>query len=139
MILSMVERMTKGSVRPGAAIRKVFQITDAGARTRPVTSSDRARHQATMTRASAATKAGSRPPVNKAEIDTFVTEPIVISTRLGGIVSDIAEEVASSEASSPGCCPRRRISGNSTGATAAMSAALEPEIPDTRYIAPSNT
>jgi hypothetical protein len=64
---------------------------------------------------------------------------MVISTRLGGIVSDIALEVASSDANSPGCAPRWRISGNSTGATAAMSAAFEPEMPDTRYIAPSKT
>ena len=35
--------------------------------------------------------------------------------------------------------PRRFISGNSTGATAAMSAAFEPEMPETRYIAPSST
>jgi hypothetical protein len=63
----------------------------------------------------------------------------VISTRLGGIVSDIALEVASSEASSPGWEPRRRISGKRIGATAAISAAFEPEIPETRYIAPSST
>jgi len=69
----------------------------------------------------------------------LVTEPIVISTRLGGIVSDIALEVASSDASSPGCAPRRRISGKRIGATAAMSAAFDPEIPETRYIAPSST
>ena len=69
----------------------------------------------------------------------LVTEPIVISTRLGGIVSDIALDVASSEASSPGCAPRRRISGNRIGATAAMSAAFDPDMPETRYIAPSST
>ena len=67
------------------------------------------------------------------------TEPIVISTRLGGIVSDIALEVASSEDSSPGCMPRRCISGNRIGATAAMSAAFDPDMPETRYIAPSST
>ena len=87
----------------------------------------------------AATSAGSRPPVNRPAIDTPVTEPMVISTRLGGMVSDIAPEAASSATSSPGLEPRRRISGNSTGAIAAMSAAFEPEMPDTRYIAPSRT
>ncbi len=102
-------------------------------------SSFRERNQATATRAKAATTAGRSPPVNSAAIETLATEPMVISTRPGGIVSDIADEDASSEASSPGWFPRRRISGNSTGATAAMSAALEPEMPETRYIAPSST
>ena len=36
---------------------------------------------------SPARSAGSRPPVNSAAIDTPVTEPMVISTRLGGMVS----------------------------------------------------
>ena len=35
--------------------------------------------------------------------------------------------------------PRFSISGNSTGATAAMSAAFEPEMPETRYIAAIST
>ena len=55
------------------------------------------------------------------------------------LVSDIAPDDERSATSSPGLAPRRFISGNSTGATAAMSAALEPEMPDTRYIAPSST
>src|SRR5580658_5303465 len=133
------KRMTNGNVSPGNAIRNVRTMTPPGARVRPPVSSERDRHHATTTRAIAATKAGNNPPVNSAEIDTFVTDPMVIKTRLGGIVSDIALDVASSEASSPGCCPLLRISGNSTGATAAMSAAFEPEMPDTRYLAPSNT
>ena len=53
--------------------------------------------------------------------------------------SDIAPDDESSATRSPGLAPRRFISGNSTGATAAMSAALEPEMPETRYIAPSST
>ena len=130
--------MTNG-VRPRTAITKVRAISITGARVPAPVSSLRARNQATTTRPSAATNAGSRPPVNSATIDILVTEPIVISTRLGGIVSDIALDVASSEASSPGWAPRRRISWNRIGATAAISAALDPEIPDTRYIAPSNT
>jgi hypothetical protein len=83
-----------------------------------------------MTGVTAATAAGRFPPVNGAEIETFVTDPIAIGTRLGGIVSDMALEVASKAASSPGCEPRRCISGNSTGATAAISAAFDPEMPD---------
>ncbi len=77
--------------------------------------------------------------MNSPAIETPVTEPMVISTRLGGIVSDIAPDDDSRATSSPGRAPRRFISGNSTGATAAMSAAFEPEMPDTRYIAPSST
>src|SRR5262245_1347408 len=95
-------RMTNGSVRPGTAIRNVRSINDAGARAVPDVSSVRDRHQATTTRPRAATNAGNSPPVKSAEIETFVTDPIVISTRLGGIVSDIALDVASSDASSPG-------------------------------------
>ncbi len=119
---------------------KVRSISAAGARSPAPVSARRERNQATTTSASAATAAGSRPPVNSAAIEmSGTTEPIVISTRLGGIVSDIALDVASSEDSSPGCVPRRCISGNRIGATAAMSAAFDPEMPDTRYIAPSST
>ena len=82
---------------------------------------------------------GSRPPVNSAEIDTPVTEPMVISTRLGGTVSVCAPVADSSATRSPGLAPRLIISGNRAGATAAMSAAFEPEMPDTRYIAPTST
>ena len=82
---------------------------------------------------------GSNPPVNKAEIETPVTEPMVISTRDGGTVSVCAPVAASSATNSPGSAPRLIISGNSAGATAAMSAAFEPDMPDTRYIAPTRT
>ena len=67
-----------------------------------------------------------------------VTEPNVISTRLGGIVSAIAADEDSSATISPSA-RAARISGNSAGATAAMSAALEPEMPETSIIAASNT
>ena len=77
--------------------------------------------------------------MNSAAIETPVTEPIVISTRLGGMVSVCAPVAASRATRSPGLAPRAFISGNSTGATAAMSAALEPEMPETRYIAPTST
>ena len=82
---------------------------------------------------------GSNPPVNRAEIDTPVTEPMVISTIEGGMVSVCAPVAAKSATRSPGLAPRSFISGNSTGATAAMSAAFEPEMPETRYMAPTST
>ena len=85
------------------------------------------------------TAAGSKPPVNSAAIETPVTEPMVISTRLGGTVSVCAPVAASSATSSPSRAPRLFISGNSAGAMAAMSAAFEPEMPETRYIAPIST
>ena len=83
--------------------------------------------------------AGSMPPVNNAAMETPVTDPTVIKTRLGGMVSVCAPVVASKATRSPSLAPRWRISGNSTGATAAISATLEPEMPDTRYMAPIST
>ena len=77
--------------------------------------------------------------MNSAAIDTPVTEPMVIRTRLGGIVSVVRPVAERSATRSPGLAPRAFISGNSTGATAAMSAALAPEMPDTRYMAPTST
>ncbi len=79
------------------------------------------------------------PAVNKAAMDTPVTEAMAISTMDGGIVSLIAPDAASRDSSSPSSMPRLRISGNSTGAMAAMSAVLEPEMPDTSSMAPSST
>ena len=77
--------------------------------------------------------------MNRAAIDTPVTEPMVISTMLGGMVSVWAPVADRSATRSPGLAPRCFISGNSTGATAAMSAAFEPEMPETRYMAPTST
>src|SRR6266851_2040743 len=94
---------------------------------------------ATATSASASTAAGSSPPLKRAAMEMLVTEPMVSSTMLGGMVSDMAPEAASSATSSPGAAPRFFLSGNSTGATAAMSAAVDPEMPETRYIVPSST
>ena len=82
---------------------------------------------------------GRSPPVNSAAIETPVTDPMVMRTRLGGMVSVCAPVADSSATRSPGRAPRAFISGNSTGATAAMSAAFEPEIPETRYIAATST
>ena len=78
------------------------------------------------------------PPVKRAAIDTPVTEPMVISTRLGGMVSVCApvrkqrDQVAGLGAALLHLREQHR-------ATAAMSAAFEPEMPETRYIAPIST
>ncbi len=77
--------------------------------------------------------------MNRAAIETPVTDPIVISTRLGGTVSVCAPVADSSATRSPSLAPRCFISGNSAGAIAAMSAAFDPEMPETRYIAPTST
>ncbi|MNT99254.1 hypothetical protein D3C72_2420600 [compost metagenome] len=79
------------------------------------------------------------PPVNSAAMETPVTEPMVMSTMDGGIVSVCAPVAESSATRSPGFAPRFCISGKSTGAMAAMSAIFEPEMPETRYIAPIST
>ena len=92
-----------------------------------------------MPSTSASTIAGRIPAVKSAAIEMPVTDAIAISTIDGGMVSLIAPEAASSDTSSPSFMPRLRISGNRTGATAAMSAVLEPEMPDTSSIAPSST
>src|ERR1700712_6111096 len=105
----------------------------------PLTFSRRERHHVTPPNASDITSAGISPPANNAEIETPAVAPTVINTRLGGIVSDIAPDADKSAATSPGLAPRRFISGNKDGAMAAMSAAFDPEIPDTRSIAPNNT
>ena len=55
------------------------------------------------------------------------------------MVSVCAPVADRSATRSPGLAPRCFISGNSTGATAAMSAAFEPEMPETRYMAPTST
>ena len=77
--------------------------------------------------------------MNSAEIDTPVTEPMVIKTRLGGMVSDCAPVAANSATRSPGLAPRAFISGNNTGATPAMWAELDLEMPETGCIAPTST
>ena len=77
--------------------------------------------------------------MKSAAIETPVTDPMVISTRLGGMVSVCAPVADNSATRSPGLAPRLIISGNSTGATAAMSAAFAPEMPETRYIAATST
>ncbi|KAG1220795.1 hypothetical protein G6F68_021101 [Rhizopus microsporus] len=72
-------------------------------------------------------------------MDTPGTDPIVIRTMDGGMVSVCAPVADSSATRSPGLAPRFCISGNSTGALAAMSAIFEPEMPGPRYMAPINT
>src|SRR3981189_138338 len=64
---------------------------------------------------------------------------MAIRTRLGRTVSVWAPVAASRATRSPGLVPRAFISGNSTGATAAMSAAFKPDTPDTRCSAPTST
>jgi hypothetical protein len=62
-----------------------------------------------------------------------------MSTIDGGTVSAIAAPVDSSAIISESLLPRLRISGNSAGATVAISATFEPEMPETRNSEPSST
>ena len=132
-------RMTNGRASAGSAITKLQPISRRPARGGSGRVSLRERHHTTAQSASPSTAPGSRPPVNSAAIDMPVTEPSVIRMRLGGMVSVCAPVAASSAARSPRSAPRFSISGNSAGAIAAMSAAFEPEMPETRYIAATST
>ncbi len=132
-------RMTNGKAMAGSAMTKARAISRAGAFVTCDKSSPRLRRQTTTQRTAPTTRPGSSPPVKRAAMDTPVTDPTVISTRLGGIVSVCAPVADNSATNSPGFEPRACISGNSAGAIAAMSAALEPEIPDTKYMAPIKT
>ena len=133
-------RITKGSASAGSAIGTRGRSC-AGSRALHMAAGPRGGCATTPARRASrpSTTPGSSPPVNRAAIETPVTEPMVMSTRLGGMVSVCAPVAESSATSSPGFAPRFCISGNSTGATAAMSAAFEPEMPETRYMAPTST
>src|SRR5450830_38948 len=124
-------RMSSGSANAGKAINKVLAITPSDARGTPGGGSRRARNQHTSAMAAVAITAGMRPPMNNAVIETPQTAPMVMSTRLGGIVSVMAPDEDNKATSSSGLAPRFFISGNSAGAIAAMSAAFEPGMPDT--------
>ncbi len=84
----------------------------------------------------ASTTLGSRPPVNSAAIETPVTEPMVISTRLGGMVSVWAPVAARRATRSPG--GRRAVSSRGTARVQPRPCrrALVPEMPETRYTWP---
>ena len=133
------KRIRNGRISAGIATRKARPIAACWRGQLAARRSAACARQAMPARPSANTSAGSSPPVNSPAMLTPVTEPMVISTSEGGIVSLIAPEAASSETSSPSSAPRRFISGNSTGATAAISAALDPEMPLTSTMAPSST
>src|SRR5258706_6492997 len=88
-------RIKNGSAMPGSAMSAATAICDGVARLTFDKSSLRERHHTTTQRASASTSAGNRPPVNRAAMETFATEPMVMSTRDGGIVSLLAADEAS--------------------------------------------
>ena len=81
-------RITNGSTSAGSAIRKVRAISRLPARGGPRPDPRCGSASARRSRAGTpSTTPGSSPPVNSAAIDTPVTEPMVMSTRLGGMVS----------------------------------------------------
>ena len=132
-------RITNGSSSAGSATSSARPISRRVARADCVTLALRERYHTSAHSMRPITSAGRRPPWKSAAIDTPVTDPIAMRMRLGGTVSVCAPVAASSAASSARSAPRFSISGNNAGATAAMSAAFDPEMPDTRYIAATST
>ena len=96
-------RITKGSASAGSAMTKVRPISRQVARRtwRQVLAAIAPPDDATQS-ISPSTTPGSRPPVKSAAIETPVTEPMVMRTRLGGIVSVWAPVAESSATRSPG-------------------------------------
>src|SRR5471030_2618631 len=98
-------RIKIGNANAGNAIIKVRSTVFNGARLASILGSRRASRQQTKPIAIVATTAGIRPPTNRAEIDTLQTAPMVMSTRLGGMVSVIAPVDDSKATSSSGLEP----------------------------------
>src|SRR6516225_4037178 len=85
-------------------------------------------------RAAAMTAAGSSPPKNSAPTERVVIDPRTSRAMLGGIVSPIAAEAASTAALSARRYPRSSQMASSARPTAAMSALFEPDSPEKTYI-----
>src|SRR5271170_9890 len=85
--LTTAARITKGSAKAGSAATKLRQMTAEGARRSRAGTSFLHRRQTTNANTHASTTPGSMPPVKSADMETPVTEPMVISTIEGGIVS----------------------------------------------------
>ena len=84
-------------------------------------------------RQSAITAAGASPPMNMPATDTLVIEPTISMAMLGGTVSPMIADAASTAA--PSAAPwRSRSSSRITVPTAATSAGLEPDRPETTYM-----
>ncbi len=81
----------------------------------------------------AITAAGARPPMNIAATETFVIEPTMSIAMLGGTVSPMTAAAASTAAPSGAPCRSRNWS-RITVPTAATSAGLEPDRPETTYM-----
>src|SRR4051812_6988300 len=81
-------RMTRGSDKAGTAMRNSLKISFLLAFFKTAGALALDLKYTTTASAAASTSAGMMPPVKSDEIDTPTTEPMVISTRLGGIVSD---------------------------------------------------
>src|SRR3954469_11047110 len=79
-------RITTGRPRPGIAIRNNLPLSPQVKRRAVERSSLLLCHHTTTESASMPTTAGNRPPVNRAAMETPVTDPTVISTMDGGIV-----------------------------------------------------
>src|SRR5205814_2790652 len=88
------QRIRNGSNKAGSAIRTARPIAAGRVRGLAGTVSPRTLMNVSNARTAANTTAGMRPAAKRLAIDMPVTEPKVIRTRLGGIVSAIAAEEA---------------------------------------------
>src|SRR5882757_2247292 len=87
-------RMATGNAKAGSATKNFLPIVLTLGRATPSRLSPRDFQKITTARQPASNNAGIMPAEKSAAMETPVTEPIVISTRLGGIVSDIAPDDA---------------------------------------------
>ena len=79
------------------------------------------------------TAAGMSPPMNMPATDTLVMEPTISMAMLGGTVSPMTAETASTAA--PSGAPWRAVtSSRMIVPTAATSAGFEPERPEITYM-----
>src|SRR5471032_1492139 len=85
-------RMMIGSASAGSATISALPMSVRLVFFTPLMSSWRVWYRTTAPISSKPTKAGIRPPTNKAVIDTPVTDPTVINTMLGGMVADMADQ-----------------------------------------------
>src|SRR5271169_4868470 len=92
----------------------------------------------TIIRQSASARAGSRPARNSEVTDSVVMVPTMM-LMLGGIVSPIAADAFSTAVYRPSSSAPVLEVSLSADETAAMSAILDPEIPENRYMLTTTT
>ena len=121
-----------GIISGSTAPRPARPISPSDARGICGTPRRRARYQISTIRNTAITAAGNNPAMNSVPIEIGATDARTSIAMLGGIVSDIAAEAASTAAPSSGLYPLFSSSLRITDPTATTSATLDPEMPETK-------